>query len=81
VIGFDKWISPRTFSVVDTHLIMKTDSSGKTYFLATDIKTGEPRKDQEITIKQNISSLYTQNWNNTKNNYDITYVPLNSQSW
>jgi hypothetical protein len=60
---------------------MKIDSSGKVAFLATDIRTGEPRANQNITLKNNISQVYTQNWNSSKNTYDIAYTPLSQASW
>jgi hypothetical protein len=60
---------------------MKIDTSGKMQFLTTDIRTGKPRDNQEITLKKNISQLFLQNWNNTKNTYDITYTPLSTISW
>lgn len=78
---FDKWVAPRVFSVVDTHITMKIDSSGKMQFLATDIRTGEPRPNQDITLRSNIAQLFKQNWNNSTNAYDIEYTPLGSASW
>jgi hypothetical protein len=60
---------------------MKIDTSGKMQFLTTDINTGEPRPSQDITLNQNISQLYKQDWNNTKQSYDITYTPLSAASW
>ncbi len=81
IMGIDRWVSPRVFSVIDTHITMKIDSSGKIQVLATDIRTGEPRQEQDITIRNNISQLYTQAWNNGKNKYDITYTPLSALSW
>lgn len=79
--GLEKWVFPRIFSVVDTHIVMKIDTSGKMQFLTTDIRTGKPRDNQEIILKKNISQLFLQNWNNTKNTYDITYTPLSTISW
>ena len=81
IAGLDRWVMPRIFSIVDTHIVMKIDSSGKMQFLATDIRTGQPRENQEITLKKNISQLFTQNWNSTKNSYDISYIPLGAISW
>ena len=37
-----KLIPPLLFSVIDTHITMKVDASGKMVFLATDIETGLP---------------------------------------
>ena len=81
IIDLDRWVAPRVFSVIDTHITMKIDSSGKTQLLATDIRTGEPRSEQAITLRNNISQLYTQSWNQDKEAYDITYTPLSSLSW
>ncbi|NRH21094.1 hypothetical protein HOO68_03555 [Candidatus Gracilibacteria bacterium] len=78
---FDKWVAPRVFSVVDTHITMKIDTSGKMQFLATDIRTGEPRPNQDITLRSNIAQLFKQNWNNSTNTYDIEYTPLSAASW
>jgi hypothetical protein len=39
----DKPVFPRTFSVIDSHIVMKVDPSGKFNFLVTDIRTGLPR--------------------------------------
>jgi hypothetical protein len=55
---------------------MKIDTSGKMQLLATDIRTGEPRSNQDIILKNNISQLYKQDWNSSKQTYDITYTPL-----
>lgn len=79
--GFDKWVAPKVFSIVDTHITMKIDSSGKMQFLATDIRTGEPRPNQDITLRSNIAQLFKQNWNNSTNTYDIEYTPLSAASW
>lgn len=57
---------PKVFSIVDTHLVMKIDSSGKMQFLATDMQTGKPRENQDITLKKNIAQLYKQDWNSAK---------------
>ncbi len=81
ITGLERWVAPRVFSVVDTHITMKVDSSGKMQLLATDIRTGAPRSEQDITLKNNISQLYTQNWNSGKNTYDIVYTPLSTLSW
>lgn len=81
ISSLEKWVAPRTFSVVDTHITMKVDSSGKMQVLATDIRTGEPRGEQDITLRNNISQLYTQSWNQGKQAYDISYIPLSSLSW
>ncbi len=81
IAGFDRWITPRVFAVVDTNIVMKIDTSGKVQLLATDIKTGEPRVNQDITLKNNISQLSKREWNSVKNAYDTTYTPLGAISW
>jgi MG2 domain/Bacterial Alpha-2-macroglobulin MG10 domain/Alpha-2-macroglobulin family/A-macroglobulin TED domain/Alpha-2-macroglobulin bait region domain len=81
IASLERWVALKTFSVVDTHITMKVDSSGKMQFLATDIRTGEPRGEQDITIRNNISQLYTQSWNQGNQTYDISYIPLSSLSW
>ncbi|MBX9809011.1 hypothetical protein K2X92_01310, partial [Candidatus Gracilibacteria bacterium] len=81
ISSFDKWVVPKVFSIVDTHIVMKIDSSGKMQFLATDIQTGKPRENQDITLKKNIAQLYKQDWNSAKGAYDITYTPLSMTSW
>lgn len=79
VLWFDKFVSPRVFSVVDTHIIVKVDASGKTQVLATDITTGVPRSDQEIGLMQNVHRSYTENWNNQTQSYDREYLPVDSK--
>ncbi len=81
ISSLEKWVSPRVFSVVDTHITMKLDTTGKIQLLATDIRTGEPRSEQSITLRENISQLYTQKWNQGKQSYDIAYTPLSALSW
>jgi uncharacterized protein YfaS (alpha-2-macroglobulin family) len=81
IAGYDRWIAPRTLSIIDTHITMKTDSSGKMQFLTTDIRTGEPRWGQDVVIKKNISQLYTQTWDSSKQENNITYLPLSTLSW
>jgi hypothetical protein len=43
---FEQFVSPRVFSLIDSSITMKTDTSGKISFLVTDIKTGKPRSNQ-----------------------------------
>lgn len=74
-------MAPRVFAVVDTHITMKIDTNGKIQLLATDIQTGQPRASQDIVIRNNISQLYKQDWNSSKQSYDITYTPLGAMSW
>jgi uncharacterized protein YfaS (alpha-2-macroglobulin family) len=81
IAGFDRWVAPRTLSIIDTHITMKIDSSGKMQFLATDIRTGEPRGWQDIVLRSNISQLYTQTWDSSQQENHITYLPLSTLSW
>ncbi len=78
VLGFERFIAPRVFSIVDTQITLKIDASGKMQFLATDINTGEPRSGQNIALLQNISRTYTNNWNPISESYDTEYFPLSN---
>lgn len=78
---FDKFIAPILFSVIDTHIIMKVDASGKMLFLATDIVTGKPLPDQEITLLRNISRTHTEKWDPITGNTEKTYLPLTTQAF
>lgn len=79
--GFDRFVSPRVFSVVDSHITMKVDASGKMSFLVTDINTGKPLTNQTLTLSQNITRSYTEQWNQTTRQYDISYLPLSNASF
>lgn len=60
---------------------MKVDASGKMSFLVTDLSTGKPRENQTITLSQNISRTYNEQWNKTTQKYDIIYLPLSTSSF
>lgn len=55
---------------------MKVDASGKMSFLVTDISTGKPRANQVLTLAQNITKAYTEEWNPTTQKYIVTYLPI-----
>ena len=78
---FQKFIAPILFSIVDTHIIMKVDASGKMLFLATDIITGKPLPDQEITLLRNISRTHTEKWDPVTGNTEKIYLPLTTQAF
>lgn len=81
LIGFQKPVSPLLFTVMDSHITMKVDSSGKMMFLVTDMKSGKPLANQEITVMRNISRTYHETWNATTNQADRQYIPLTSQAF
>lgn len=76
-----KLIEPLLFSVVDTHITMKVDASGKLMILVTDISTGKPLADQEITVMRNITRTHIEKWNSTTQKTDIEYIPLSAQNF
>jgi uncharacterized protein YfaS (alpha-2-macroglobulin family) len=78
---FQKSISPIIFSIVDTHITMKVDTSGKMMILATDLTTGLPLQDQEITIMRNISRTHTEKWDPVTGKTDKIYLPLTAQAF
>lgn len=81
VVGFEKFVAPRVFSIVDSHITMKIDASGKMEFLVTDITTGKPIPNQSVTLSRNISRTYTEQWNQDTQQYDVTYLPLSTASF
>ncbi len=76
---FDKFALPRVFSVIDTHLTLKVDASGKSQVLATDIITWAPRNAQSISLVQNIRKSWTEAWNPSEERYDRSYLPLSGK--
>jgi alpha-2-macroglobulin len=78
---FERFISPLLFSIVDTHVTLKVDSSGKMMILTTDISTGLPLPDQEITVMRNISRTHTEKWDPVTGKTDKIYLPLTNQSF
>jgi uncharacterized protein YfaS (alpha-2-macroglobulin family) len=79
VLAFDRFVAPRVFSVVDTHIVVKVDASGKTEVLATDITTWAPRAEQSINLMQNIHQAYTEEWNSQTQSYDREYLPIDTK--
>ncbi len=73
-----KWLRPVLFSLLDTHITMKLDASGKALFFATDMTTSMPIAGQEIRIFKNIGRTYNEVWNPTTEKIDITYLPLST---
>lgn len=79
--GFEKLAKPVIFTVMDSHITMKVDASGKLFFLVTDLTTGKPLPDQEITVMRNITRTYTETWNPTTYQSDREYLPLTTQAF
>lgn len=79
--AFDTFISPILFSIVDTHLTLKVDASGKMQILATDISTGKPRSDMEVTLMRNISRTHTEKWDPLTGKTENIYLPLTMASF
>lgn len=74
-------MSPLLFTVMDSHITMKVDSSGKMMFLVTDIVSGKPLANQVITVMRNITRTYHEAWDPTTNQTDRQYIPLTSQAF
>jgi hypothetical protein len=74
-------ILPRIFSVIDTQITMKVDASGKMMFLATDLSTGEPRMNQDITLHKNILRTYTETWDSISQKSLRTYLPFTNRAF
>lgn len=72
--GFQKPVQPLLFSIIDSHISMKVDASGKMLFLVTDNSTGKPLENQEVTLRRNITRMYSEIWNSKTNQTDRTYV-------
>lgn len=81
VTGFERFVSPRVFSVIDSHITMKVDASGKMSFLVTDINTGKPLPNQSVTLAQNVTKTYTEEWNQTTQKYTVNYLPISRSSF
>lgn len=81
IIDFQKPVVPILFTVMNSHITMKVDASGKTMFLITDISTGKPLANQEITVMRNITRTYHERWNSTTNETDREYTPVTSQAF
>lgn len=81
VENFDRFVAAIPFSVIDTNITMKIDSGGDVNFLVTDINTGKPRKDQTITLKNNIGRIYNARWNSKNRKTEYDYVPLSNKAF
>ena len=81
VMGFQKSVNPLLFTVMNSHITMKVDSSGKMMFLVTDMTSGKPLANQEITVMRNISRSYRETWNAATNQIDRQYIPLSTQAF
>jgi uncharacterized protein YfaS (alpha-2-macroglobulin family) len=81
VSSLGSFVSPRVFSVIDSQVAMKVDASGKMSFLVTDIVTGKPLSGQNITLRKNVSRIYTDEWNEKEQRYDTKYLPLSSKTF
>lgn len=79
--GFQKPVKPLVFTVMDSHITMKVDASGKIMFLVTDIKTGEPLANQEVTVMRNVIRTYHEQWDSNTNETTREYIPLTSQAF
>jgi uncharacterized protein YfaS (alpha-2-macroglobulin family) len=79
--GYERYVPPVIFSVIDTHITMKVDASGKMMFLATDIQTGKPRADLDVTLLRNVSRTHIEKWNPTTQVVEKEYIPFTSQAF
>lgn len=79
--NFPRLVKPLLFSVVDTHITMKVDASGKILILATDLATGKPLPGQEITAMRNITRTYIDKWNQDTQTSTKEYLPLSAQNF
>lgn len=50
VVSYDSLVAPQTFSVIDSEMVLKADSSGGTHFFLTDIHTLQPLAGRGIRI-------------------------------
>ena len=78
---FQKFIAPIIFSIVDTHITLKVDASGKMMVLVTDIATGKPVPGQEIKLLRNVSRTHTEKWDPNTGKIDKIYLPLTTESF
>jgi hypothetical protein len=79
--SYEKFIVPVLFSIIDTHLTLKVDASGKMMLLATDIMTGKPRENQVVTLTRNISRTHKERWDSVNQRVEKEYIPLTSQAF
>jgi hypothetical protein len=81
IASYERFIAPILFSVVDTHLTLKVDASGKMMVLATDILTGKPRENQTVNLTRNISRTHKERWDSANERVEKEYIPLTSQAF
>jgi alpha-2-macroglobulin len=81
VEGLGRWSPPLLFAIVDTHLTLKVDASGKIMVQATDISTGQGRSGMEVRALRNISRTHIEKWNTQTSQVDKEYIPLSDQSF
>lgn len=81
IASYQKFIQPIIFSVVDTHLTLKVDASGKMLVHAVDIATGKPRENQVVNLTRNISRTHKERWDGVNQRVEKEYIPLTSQAF
>ncbi len=79
--NYEKFIVPIFFSIVDTHLTLKVDASGKMMIQAIDIATGKPRENQIVTLARNVSRTHKERWDNVNQRVEKEYIPFTSQAF
>lgn len=81
ILGFQKPVRPLLFTVMDSHITMKVDASGKMMFLVTDLSTGKPLANQEVRVMRNITRSYIERWNPETSQSEREYLPLTAQAF
>lgn len=76
---FDRFVSPRVFSVLDTHITMKLDVSGDMQVLVTDMLDRRPRPNAEVRYSRNIGKTADLSWDPEKREYQQKDTPLSDQ--
>ena len=79
--GFQKDVQPLIFSVMDSHISMKVDASGRMLFLVTESATGKPLWDQEIIVRNNITRSYAESWNEKTNQTERIDIPFTASAF
>ena len=81
IASYDRFIVPIFFSIVDTHLTLKVDASGKMLVQAIDIATGKPRENQIVTLARNVSRTHKERWDSVNQRVEKEYIPFTSQAF
>ncbi len=81
IASLGKLYRPMIFSVIDSHITLKVDASGKILALVTDISTWAPLADQEIVVRRNVSRTYSEKRNPDTGQSEKTYLPLSTQAF